>query len=270
MSLWKNTDVQTSIPKFLNIGQVEGVKVAGTMSAYVDGDAVTFDAAPAGGVTATGTIKVTAGAITGVTITNAGAGYTTVPAVTAPTGTGATLTAKIKPIDIPLSEIIFVDTNEAAEPANIAKGINTPGWGHFKQYNDAQGNLRTKFESLVAIKATAGNAGDRSDDSIVGDAATADNFAITTQPSAATVVTPTTAVFTIVATSAASYQWQVQVGGAGNAWVNVSTGTGGTTASHTTAATIVGNTGNRYRCVVTSASGATITSKAVKLTVTAT
>lgn len=55
---------------------------------------VTFSAAPAGGVTAQGTAVVTAGAITGITITNPGQGYTAPPTITiAGAGTGAAATA---------------------------------------------------------------------------------------------------------------------------------------------------------------------------------
>lgn len=59
-------------------------------SGYTNGAAVTFSASSTGD-TATGVIIVVAGAITGVTITNAGK-YITAPTATAPAGTGATLT----------------------------------------------------------------------------------------------------------------------------------------------------------------------------------
>lgn len=67
-------------------------------SAYTSAPAVTFSAPPSGGTQATGTAVVTSGAVTGITITNAGAGYTDGP----PTitfsgggGTGATATATV-------------------------------------------------------------------------------------------------------------------------------------------------------------------------------
>ena len=51
---------------------------------------VTFSAAPAGGVTATGTAIVNAaGVVTGVTLVNAGSGYTTAPTVTFTGGSGS-------------------------------------------------------------------------------------------------------------------------------------------------------------------------------------
>lgn len=55
---------------------------------------ITFSAAPAGGITATGEAVITGGVLTGITITNPGRGYTADPTVTvAGAGTGATATA---------------------------------------------------------------------------------------------------------------------------------------------------------------------------------
>lgn len=57
---------------------------------------VTFTAAPAGGTTAQGVAVITAGVVTGVTVTNPGAGYLTAPTVTITgAGTGATATATL-------------------------------------------------------------------------------------------------------------------------------------------------------------------------------
>jgi hypothetical protein len=66
---------------------------------YVVGDTIKIDGASIGGVTTTNDITLTvvgavaaAGTITGITITEGGSGYTTVPAVTLSTGTQGTLT----------------------------------------------------------------------------------------------------------------------------------------------------------------------------------
>lgn len=57
---------------------------------------VTFSAAPAGGITATGTATVSGGAVTGITITNPGNGYTSAPTVTiGGDGSSATATATL-------------------------------------------------------------------------------------------------------------------------------------------------------------------------------
>ena len=57
---------------------------------------VTFSAAPAGGITATGTATVSGGAVTAITITNPGNGYTSAPTITiGGDGTSATATATL-------------------------------------------------------------------------------------------------------------------------------------------------------------------------------
>ena len=73
---------------------VVAISVTGdTQANYVNGNA--FSVSGGGGSGLAGTINVTAGTITSVTITNGGTAYTSVPTVTAPTGTGATLTASL-------------------------------------------------------------------------------------------------------------------------------------------------------------------------------
>jgi hypothetical protein len=78
---------------------------------------------------------------------------------------------------------------------------------------------------------------------------------ITTQPSNATVNEGSTATFTIAASGATSYQWQSSTNG--TTWASVSGGTGATTASYTTAATVVGDSGKLFRCAATNATGTT-------------
>lgn len=97
---------------------------------------------------------------------------------------------------------------------------------------------------------------------------------INTQPSNQTVTSPGTATFTVAATASGgtlSYQWQRSTNGGGS-WANVSTGTGGTTASYTTPATSVSggsaNNADQYRCAVTDSNG-TVNSSAAALTVNA-
>jgi hypothetical protein len=85
--------------------------------------------------------------------------------------------------------------------------------------------------------------------------------AITAQPSNATVTAPGTATFTVAATGTAplAYQWQVNNGGA---WANVITGSGGTTAAYTTAATTAGDHGRQFRVLVSNAFGGATSSAA--------
>jgi hypothetical protein len=50
----------------------------------------------------------------------------------------------------------FVDTTEAGIASNRAKGIVTPGWNLIQDI----GNGRFRVETLVAMKVSAGDAGD--------------------------------------------------------------------------------------------------------------
>ena len=91
------------------------------------------------------------------------------------------------------------------------------------------------------------------------------NPIISIQPTNQTVSTPTAATFSITAANAASYQWQVNTG---SGFVNVSTGTGGSTASYTTAATNSGMDGYVYKCIINgTAQCGSITSVSATLTV---
>ena len=89
---------------------------------------------------------------------------------------------------------------------------------------------------------------------------------ITTQPANANVNAGSTATFSVVADAspAATYQWQSSPDD-GTTWTIVASAT---SASYTTAATSVSNSGTQYRCVLTNATG-TLNSSAATLTVTA-
>ncbi len=96
---------------------------------------------------------------------------------------------------------------------------------------------------------------------------TCPGFTVST-PTNQSVCVGNTASFSVTASGAntPSYQWQVSTNG-GSAWNPVSTGTGGTTANYTTAATVAGNNGAMYECLVTAACGNTVTSAVATLTV---
>lgn len=77
------------------------------------------------------------------------------------------------------SEILFIDTTEAALAANKARGLDTGGWTQYRTYEDADGNTRYKTEVLVAMRRTgasfsagvaAGDAGDTEAEAIAADA----------------------------------------------------------------------------------------------------
>ena len=90
-----------------------------------------------------------------------------------------------------------------------------------------------------------------------------------TQPDDTTVVAGSTATFTVVATGAGSlsYQWQTRINSADLTWVNVTGGSGATTASYTTPALQGSDSGRQYRVQVSN-SGGTTDSNAATVSVT--
>jgi hypothetical protein len=90
---------------------------------------------------------------------------------------------------------------------------------------------------------------------------------ITTQPTNQTATAGNTATFTAAATGnpTPTVQWQVSTDGTN--WTNVTTGTGGTTNSYTTAALAAGDNGKQYRAVYTNGIGSPATTNAATLTV---
>jgi hypothetical protein len=167
------------------------------------------------------------------------------------------------------AKAFFVSSEEAALASNKAKGIKGPGWYLIKTKDEAGGNQRTFMECLVALaNATALNSksGDATDDLVVADV----EFAITTQPSAASVTAPAAATFGVVVSvpAGATYQWQQKTGAA--AYANIANG--GVYSTATTATLNISNStglnGVKYRCVITNAaSTAQVTSKGAELTV---
>lgn len=160
------------------------------------------------------------------------------------------------------ADVSGVSVDEAQNAANIAKGLNTPGWVKYTTYTDAQGNTRHKSEVLVAMATITGDADVLPPLPVIS---------ISAQPQSASVVEPATATFSVTAAvtggAALSYQWQKQEGGAG-AWANVA---GATSASYTTGATTVAaDDTDKYRVIVSGTLGAvSVTSSAATLTVTA-
>jgi len=94
---------------------------------------------------------------------------------------------------------------------------------------------------------------------------------ITQQPTDQTVTEPTTATFQTNSSAnlgTVSYQWQVADALTPTSFSNVTTGTGGTTRTYTTAATTVpANAGDKYRCQLTVPGGSPTSTNTVTLTV---
>lgn len=72
---------------------VASVAVTAGGTSYTSAPTVSFAAAPAGGITATGTATLTGDAVTSITITNPGNGYVSAPAITLTGGGGSGATA---------------------------------------------------------------------------------------------------------------------------------------------------------------------------------
>jgi hypothetical protein len=164
-----------------------------------------------------------------------------------------------------LAKCIFVDATEAQQPANKARGLTGAGWWLYNTYTDAGGSTRYKTELLVAMTASASDAGDRADDTKAADAAY--TITIGTQP-ANQDTSSGGATFSVTATVTSgggtlAYQWQKKAVG-GTRWTNVA---GATSSSLALTGQLAENTGDQYRVKVTSAGGAAeVTSDVATLT----
>ena len=87
---------------------------------------------------------------------------------------------------------------------------------------------------------------------------------ITNPPSDQTVIAGSTATFAVTANNVQSYQWQQRTN-SGSDWTNISENA--TSSTYTISSTTTDMSGYQYRCVVTSASGVSVTSDAATLTV---
>lgn len=102
------TETDTSIvPSF---GGVYGVTVTAGGSGYDQSTVAATSPAPTGGISATYAVTVTAGAVTGIAVTNPGSGYAVAPAVTITGGSGATATALIPAYTATDYEGRYIDT----------------------------------------------------------------------------------------------------------------------------------------------------------------
>ena len=179
------------------------------------------------------------------------------------------------------SQIFGVDPYEAGAAQGTRYAVTHSGWVGIKTYNDTNGNLRVKQETLVAFSGiTTGTAtytatGDAADDTIFPDYL----ITFTSQPSDRIGISTTSdTTFAVVVTSTPSstltYQWQY-ASSVGAAYTNLSNG--GIYSDVTTATVGIGSTtidadrpdGFYYRAVVTTDTTdgyATSTSDAAVLT----
>ena len=291
MSLWNKTDNLAGAPKFIarkawfNAAATTVVSVANdtinlvpSNTGFNTGDEVMYSIN--GGTVITGLTDATAYfvRVVGSGVIELYATYAQAIAAPATTGRVAitavgagvhTLqrTGKENPF-IGESGIYFADRVEAQLEGNKKKGIKYPGWWLYKTYTDVDSIVRHKAECLVHLDVLAATSGD-AEDVVLKDV----YVYVDTPPADITVAATETAEFTVVAsiepsTATLTYQWQVS-DDAGDTWANVTDGTGGTTATYTTVAAIVGMDGYQYRCIVGATGATNVTSNAATLTVTA-
>lgn len=179
MSLWSNTDVQASKPKWITKKVTFDASSASVVSLAND----TIDLKGYGYGLAEPVVYSNGGgtAIVGLT---SGTTYYAIPAGgslyklattanNANAGTAINLTGlgvgTAHTIQALAADIFFVDATEAQVASNKAKGITGAGWWKITTYTDAQTQTRWKAECLVAMTVPVGTSGDAADDSVVAD-----------------------------------------------------------------------------------------------------
>lgn len=146
----------------------------------------------------------------------------------------------------------FVSREEALLATNKAKGITGAGWWLVDEYKDSGGQSRYKAECLIAMSVANAVSGDAADDAVVADV----NVTITISAQPANQNTSSGgATFSVTASASSgtlAYQWQKAAVGS-TRFANVSGATSDTLAltGQTSA-----NTGDKYRVVVTTSTGA--------------
>ena len=162
------------------------------------------------------------------------------------------------------AKAVFVSAEEAVLKTNKDKGILGAGWWLVNQYTDADGKARYKSECLVAMSVANATSGDAADDATVADVNV--TITISAQPANQTTVSggATFAVTATASTGSVTYQWQKKAAAAGARWANV---TGATSASLALTGQTSAATGDQYRVVIGSDSGAVkVTSDVATLT----
>lgn len=160
------------------------------------------------------------------------------------------------------AKAVFVSAEEAVLGTNKNKGITGAGWWLIDEYTDSDGRPRYKTECLVALTVANATSGDAADDAKVADVEV--TITVTAQPAAQS-TSAGAATFGITAsvnTGTLTYQWQKKT--STTRWVNVADATAATLVL---SGQLVANTGDQYRVVLGSTSGAVkVTSDAATLT----
>ncbi len=208
-------------------GTIHQVALGSGGSGYSIAPAVSFTGG--GGTGAAAIATVSGGVITAITITNPGSGYTSVPTVViTPNGSGSGATAAA----VLGTGIIY--TAGASGTVNLQVTVT-------REFSNDIPACNVVSNESVAIDPSP---------------------AITVAPGDITVCPNTLATFTVTATNATAYQWQVSTNG-GGIWNNV---VGATASTYAFTATLAEN-GNLYRVIASRGPSCTITSAPALLTV---
>ena len=165
-------------------------------------------------------------------------------------------------------DLVFVDTTEQSIASNKSRGITGPGWWQYRTYTSHNGDEKHKAEYIAPAKATAGNAGDFTDDTLAADVL--EVITVGTQPANSTSSSGAgtfVAAFTVDQSGTKVYKWQRQTKNATTRWVDIVGGAGGldtgiTYADFTTATLAYSGLasdaldGYKYRCVLNTSKGA--------------
>jgi hypothetical protein len=227
--------------------------------------------------------------ISGATPTQNGAQYRAVVSANGQSLTTTPVTLTVTPAPVSPSIAVQPADQTVTEPAVATFNVTASGSGTLAYqwqrlaagtWSDIAGATSASYTTPATVRSTdngaqfrvnvtnsVGSATSNVATLTVNPAPVAPSF--TTQPSDVAVTEPATASFTVAATGtpAPTLQWQVSTDG-GTTWANVTTGSGATSATHTTAATAIGMNGWRYRAFATSSAG-TAASNAARLTVNA-
>jgi hypothetical protein len=150
------------------------------------------------------------------------------------------------------AKTFFVSAEESALTTNKAKGITGAGWWLVNEYKDSGGQSRYKSECLVAMSVANAVSGDAADDTVVADV----NVTITISAQPANQNTSSGgATFGVTATASSgtvTYQWQKALTGS-TRFANVASATNATIVL---TGQLAANTGDKYRCVISTSTGA--------------
>lgn len=178
------------------------------------------------------------------------------------TASGLTVVAYEKPAYLQRAELpdtYGIDAGEVTTEEAKSAGINTAGWGKYTTYTDGNGNVRHKFESLVAMGSITGDA---DDDLVLPDPGV---ITIDEQPEDLEVTEGDTAEFVVEASitsdSVLNYQWQEEVD---EEWVDLE---GEDSDTLDLGVVDLDDDDRVFRVVVSAAGAVSVTSDEVTLTV---